>query len=569
MEKRWTAVAEADPIKVAKLAEELKINTNLLSLFVQRGILCFDQAKEYCNPNFDQLHDPFLMKDMDIAVKLLGSALENQKKILIYGDYDVDGTSAVALVYSFLLKYEARVEFYIPDRNKEGYGVSDLGMQYAIANQFDLLITLDCGIKALNTLKTAKDAGLDIIVCDHHLPGATLPPADAILNPKQADCAYPFKELCGCGVGFKLLQALVARYELEFELLWQQLDLVAIATAADIVPMQGENRVLAALGLQVINSNPRPGVAAVFKSAKKENEKDINDLVFTVAPRINAAGRLDHGKEAVKLLSREDAEAASNLAFNLNELNATRRDLDRSIAEEALQQILERGLPSKKTTVVYDPNWNKGVVGIVASRLTETYYRPTIVLCKSEDKVTGSVRSVKDFDVHDALCDCADLLEQFGGHKYAAGLSMKEENYEAFCEKFEEVVSRKIDPELLIPVEYYDLELDLNEIDHAFYSSIKRLAPFGPLNNTPQFLFKGVVDTGYAKLLGVGREHLKFQVTQQGTSVKFDAIAFKMAHHYDLVKSKKPFQMIASIEENHWNGRVSLQLMVKDIKPFS
>ncbi|TXC85116.1 single-stranded-DNA-specific exonuclease RecJ [Luteibaculum oceani] len=566
MDKRWTPTPLPAEDQSSGLSQKLNVSKVISDLLLQRGINDFESAKSFFRPNIGQLYSPFLMKGMDAAVRCLGMALEQQKKIMVYGDYDVDGTSAVALVYGFLKKYHNNIEFYIPDRYGEGYGVSHQGMSYAIDQGVDLLITLDCGIKAVETLKIATDAGIDVIICDHHFPGNELPIATAILNPKQKDCAYPFKELCGCGVGFKLLQGLVEKYNLEEEVLWAQLDLVAIATAADIVPIVDENRTLTALGLSVINSDPRPGIQALFEAAGNKKEIGVGDLVFTVAPRINAAGRIEHGKEAVKLLSRDEMDEATNLAKNLHVLNMERRQLDQEMAAEALEQILARGLGEKNTTVVYDPSWHKGVVGIVASRLTETYYRPTVVLCKSDDKITGSVRSVKGFDVHDALCECSDYLEQFGGHKYAAGLTMKADRLDAFSQKFEEVVSRKIPKELLIPEIEYDHELHLSQITGKFYNVLKQMAPFGPGNLAPLFLFKEVFVQGRSRILG--GKHLKFNVTQSGTeSIHFPCIAFGMAEKLQFIENQKPFQMLASIEENHWNGRVELQLVVKDIKP--
>lgn len=565
MDKRWKKIPEPQIEIVASLEKTLGINPILVKLLVQRGIRTFEEAKHFFRPEISHLHDPFLMKGMDTAVALISDALSEQKKIMVYGDYDVDGTSAVALVYGYLKKYEANVFYYIPDRKTEGYGVSALGMQRAIEEGVELLITLDCGIKATNTLKIAKDAGINIIVCDHHLPGDELPPADAILNPKQGDCDYPFKELCGCGVGFKMLQGLQQKFQLEEDVLLSNLDLVAIATSADIVPMVGENRTLTALGLQWINNRPRPGIKAIFDQANKKHEKSVSDLVFTVAPRINAAGRLEHGNMAVALLSKELDTEAVTAAKNLHELNETRKGLDRAMAEEALQQIVEKGLSEGVTTVVYNPDWEKGVVGIVASRLTESYYRPTIVLCKSEEKVTGSVRSVQNFDVHHALCGCADLLDQFGGHKYAAGLSLKEENLHAFKQRFEEVVRSQITEDLLTPVEVFDAELPLEMVNFQFLKILKQMAPFGPEHQEPQFLFENLVDNGHARLLG--GKHLKLRVKAEGCPMSLDAIGFNMPDKFKHVIDKKPFRMIASIEENHWNGQVNLQLMIKDIKP--
>ncbi len=565
MEKRWKPAEEAPIAQVREVMQSLGISPILARILAQRGIANFDAAKQYFRPDPSALHDPFLMHEMQHAVHLLGTALEQGQKIRVYGDYDVDGTSAVALVYGFLKKYEARVDFYIPDRYTEGYGVSNQGIDAAIADGVQLLITLDCGIRATDTLERAKAAGIQVIVCDHHLPGDTLPEVDAILDPKKAQCAYPFKELCGCGIGFKLLQALVQQYSLEPEILWAQVDLVAIATAADIVSMTGENRVLTALGLQQLNAASRPGIQAMLDAAGSNKALQVSDLVFLIAPRINAAGRIHHGATAVKLLAGELSEEAAKLAKELQNLNTERRNLDKEIAAEALAEIA-MGNTHKHSTVVYQANWHKGVVGIVASRLIEKHHKPTVVLCKSEDKVTGSVRSIPGFNVHDALVSCQEYLEQFGGHASAAGLTMKEEHVPAFAKKFEEVVSSQLTETDLVPELVYDAEIALHQITPKFYRILKQMEPFGPDNLRPVFLIKDVLDTGWAKV--VGEDHLKLRLKQADSeAISMNAIAFKQAEHLPLVQSKKPFQVLASIEENHWNGQVSLQLVVQDIKP--
>ncbi|NTW31484.1 MAG: single-stranded-DNA-specific exonuclease RecJ [Bacteroidetes bacterium] len=587
MEKRWVIKEKGDALFVKSLSKELNISTVLSNLLVQRGIKTFEEAKAFFRPEISQLHDPFLMKDMDKAIVRIENAIKKNEKILVYGDYDVDGTSAVALVYSFFNKSaiggckSENIDFYIPDRYIEGYGISIIGIDYAVNNGFNLIIALDCGIKAVEQIQYAKEKGVEFIICDHHRPGEKIPEAVAVLDPKQSDCNYPFKELSGCGIGFKLIQAYSIKNNIPFSDLIQYLDLVVVSIASDIVPVTGENRILSYFGLKQINSNPRPGIEAIltFSAIKKldstmaTEEKvfsrilNINDLVFLVGPRINAAGRIEDGRNAVKLLICEDATSAMEVALHINVNNTERRSLDTSITQLAIEMIQSDALHSdRKTTVVYSPEWHKGVVGIVASRLTENYYRPTIVLTQSNGLITGSARSVKDFDIYDAIDSCSDLLEHFGGHKYAAGLSFKPENLEAFRDKFEKVVSETITDEMLIPEVEIDAEIELTEISSKFFKILQQFAPFGPGNMCPVFLTKGLVDRGSARI--VGTTHLRFSVIYPGIyNPEYNAIAFGQSHYFNDVISGKPFSLCYHIDENEWNGNVSLQLMVKDIKP--
>ena len=484
---RWNLKPKPDPEKVESLCNSLDVDPVIATLLIQRGIETFDQAKEFFRPQLSDLHDPMLMKDMDRAVARIEQAISEEENILIYGDYDVDGTTSVALLSSYLRSYYPNVSTYIPDRYEEGYGVSFMGIDFAADNDFSLIIALDCGIKAIDKVEYASGKGIDFIICDHHRPGEVLPAAVAVLDPKRLDCNYPYKELCGCGVGFKLVQALASNRGLSIEDLLLYLDLVVTAIGADIVPITGENRVLAYYGLKVINSNPRPGFKAIIKQLKKKS-LNITDVVFIIAPRINAAGRMKHGNHAVSLLIETDLAKAGEFAGEIEEFNNERRDTDKLITEEALKQITENKEEKRLTTVVYNENWHKGVIGIVASRLTETYYRPTLVFTKSGEKLAASARSVRGFDVYNALEGCADHIEQFGGHMYAAGLTLTEDNYPAFKERFERVVSDTIDPLLLTPELRIDARIDLAEINPRFYRILKQFAPFGPGNQNPVFM---------------------------------------------------------------------------------
>jgi len=561
---RWNLKAKPEKQKVQALQNALQVDEIIATLLVQRGIETFEQAKSFFRPTLEDIHNPYLMKDMDKAVSRIERAITNNEKILVFGDYDVDGTTAVSLVSSYIKTIYSNVATYIPDRYLEGYGVSFKGIDFANNNGFSLIIALDCGIKSIDHVKYAKEKDIDFIICDHHRPGDTLPDTIAVLDPKRSDCTYPYDELCGCGIGFKLIQALGQNRNQTLEDLIPYLDLVAIAIAADIVPMTGENRVLAKFGLEVINSNPRSGIKALVQNIKKKT-LTITDVVFIVAPRINAAGRIKHGDYAVQLLTEFDLEQAEAFAKEIEENNTERRGLDKQITKEALQQIQENKEETRFTTVVYDENWHKGVIGIVASRLTETYYRPTLVFTKSGEKLAASARSVQDFDVYNALEACAEHLEQFGGHMYAAGMSLKEENYENFKKAFEKVVQETINPSLLIPEITIDMQIDFSDINPKLVRILKEFEPFGPQNMHPVFMTKEVVDTGYAKTLGSEEEHLKLFVKQKD-SEGIGAIGFGQGKHLSLVQNKNPFQVAYVLDENEWNNQTSLQLNIRAIK---
>ena len=561
---RWTIKSKPEKEKVQKLQNELQIDELIATLLVQRGVDNYDQAKTFFRPSLNDLHNPYLMKDMDKAVARIETAIANEENILVFGDYDVDGTTAVSLVSSYLRSYYPNVATYIPDRYDEGYGISYKGIDFAEDNEFTLIIALDCGIKSIDHVAYAKAKNIDFIICDHHRPGDELPNAIAVLDPKREDCSYPYDELCGCGIGFKLIQALAERRGQTIEDLVLYLDLVATAIAADIVPITGENRVLAKFGLEVINANPRPGIKALIQNVKKQ-VLTITDVVFIIAPRINAAGRIKHGNEAVALLTEYNLDQAEQFASEIEQHNTDRKGLDKQITVEALAQIEANNEKENFTTVLYQENWHKGVIGIVASRLTETYYRPTIVFTKSGDKLAASARSVKDFDVYNALEACAEHLEQFGGHKYAAGMTLKEENYLAFKEAFEKEVRNTIPPELLIPEIAVDAEINLSAINPRFIRLLSQFEPFGPENMTPVFLTKNIKDTGYAKPLGKDDEHLKLFV-KQNNSEGFGAIAFNFGNKLEMVTNQKPFEAVYCIDENEYNGAVTLQLRIKDLK---
>jgi len=561
---RWTLKPKPKRSKVETLQKALQVDSITASLLVQRGIETYEDAKTFFRPSLSDLHDPFLMKDMDKAVARIEQALVNNENILVYGDYDVDGTTSVALVSSYLKTRQDNIATYIPDRYDEGYGISYKGIDFAHDNEFTLIIALDCGIKAIEKVAYAKEKGVDFIICDHHRPGNKIPKADAVLDPKRDDCNYPYKELCGCGVGFKLVQALASKEGKTIEDLVEYLDLVATAIGADIVPITGENRVLAYFGLQVINENPRMGFKAIIQQIKKD-KLTITDVVFMIAPRINAAGRMKHGNHAVSLLVETDYNLAAQYAIDINQFNTDRRETDRQITEEALKQIEELKEQKRFTTVVYKETWHKGVIGIVASRLIETYYRPTLVFTKSGDKLAASARSVKGFDVYIALEACSEYIEQFGGHKYAAGLTLKEEQYEAFKQKFEDVVSSTIEKHLLTPEIIIDSEINLNNITPKFYRILNQLSPFGPGNMTPVFMTENLKDTGYGKRVGEDDKHLRVTLTQNNVD-KIGGIGFGLGNKLQTISNRKPFKALYSIDENHWNGKTSLQLKLKDIK---
>jgi single-stranded-DNA-specific exonuclease len=561
---RWTIKPKPAKEQVDQLAQELNVDSLVATLLIQRGITSFDQAKTFFRPSLDHLHDPYLMKDMDVAVNRIEKAIANQENILVFGDYDVDGTTAVSLVASYLKSMYPNIATYIPDRYAEGYGISFQGIDFAEDNGFSMIIALDCGIKSIDHVAYAKEKKIDFIICDHHRPGDSLPDAVAVLDPKRDDCNYPYDELCGCGVGFKLIQALSQNRNQTIEDLIPYLDLVATAIAADIVPITGENRVLAHFGLQVINEAPRPGIQALIQQIKKQT-LTITDVVFVIAPRINAAGRIKHGNHAVELLTEFNLEQAQQFAKEIEDYNSERKGLDKQITQEALLQIEENNEQECFTTVVFQENWHKGVIGIVASRLIETYYRPTLVFTKSGDYYAASARSVRGFDVYNALEACSEHLEQFGGHMYAAGMTLKAENYDAFKNAFEKVVQETIDPELRTPEIEMDAEIDFSEITPKLVRILKQFEPFGPENMTPVLVTKNAIDTGYPKFMGANNEHIRLFV-KQNNSEGIAAIGFNLANKKDLVANQKPFQMVYCIDENEWNGQLSLQLRLKDIQ---
>ncbi len=564
---RWTLQPPPDPEKTQKLASELGIDENLAGLLVQRGVDAFAKARSFFRPSLNELHDPFLMKDMAVAVKRIQTAVGNNENILVYGDYDVDGTTSVALMTIFLQSFYPHVSSYIPDRYDEGYGVSYQGIDYAHDNDMTLIIALDCGIKAVDKVAYAQEKGIDFIICDHHRPGKQLPDAIAVLDPKRADCAYPYKELCGCGVGFKLCQAIVQENDWEFEMLLPYLDLVATAIGADIVPIAGENRILAYHGLKRINEEPRMGFKAIIDHLKNKGHLTITDVVFIIAPRINAAGRMKHGLHAVNLLTSTDIEQARTFAAEIEAYNQDRRDTDRSITQEALDQILDNKEEARSTTVVYDESWHKGVIGIVASRLTETYYRPTLVFTKSGNKLAASARSVSGFDVYNALEQCSEFIEQFGGHKYAAGLTLEESNYELFKQRFEEVVCATIQDQHTIPEIKIDARLPLEAINPKFYRILEQMAPFGPGNMRPVFMTENVIDTGHGRCVGEKEDHLKIKVAgDQNSRTTFDAIGFNLGKDCDLITDGKRFDIAYSLDLNEWQGVRSLQLRLRALK---
>lgn len=564
--KRWSIKKQGQADLVDSLADELNINKILANLLVQRGVRTFEEARHFFRPSIDDLHDPFLMKDMDKAILRIEQAIANKEKIMVYGDYDVDGTTAVALVYSFLRTLYDKVDYYLPDRYKEGYGVSLKGIETAAQEGITLIIALDCGIKSVEKVAIAKEKGIDFIICDHHRPGEVLPGAAAVLDPKRDDCAYPYKELSGCGIGFKLVQAYAQKHNIPFSELEQYLDLVAVSTAADIVPITGENRVLTYYGMLWLNKNPRPGIKAILELAEVKHELTVSDVVFIIGPRINAAGRIQDARQAVDLLISANSVDALIEGKNINEKNVERRTLDMDITEQALNLAgQDSRFALRKSTVLFDPSWHKGVIGIVASRLTEKFYRPTIILTESNGYVTGSARSVKDFDIYNAIESCSDLLEQFGGHMYAAGLTMKSENIYKFAERFEEVVSSTIEERMLVQEIEIDSPIAIRDISPSFFNVLKQFAPFGPGNLSPVFIASNVRDTGSSRI--VGNNHLKLSIAQDDfTRFGFDAIGFQLGDFHPIVSRKIPFDIAFTIEENNWNNKTSLQLNIKDIR---
>lgn len=568
-EKKWILEKAADDENVSRLSSELGIDPVLARLLTQRGITTFQQAREFFRPSIANLHDPFLMTDMDKAVGRIRKAIENQEKILIYGDYDVDGTTAVSLVYSFLKRLTSKIDFYIPDRYDEGYGVSYKGIEWASENGFSLIITLDCGIKANDKVNFAAEKGIDMIICDHHLPENELPGAVAVLDPKREDCHYPFDDLSGCGVGFKLVQAYSLRYDIPFDTLLPLLDLLVVSIASDLVSVVGENRILAHFGLKCLNENPRKGLLAMINlSGLDPSHITIDDIVFKIGPRINAAGRMESGRIAVELLTAEDDATAMRIGNEINEHNNERKNIDREITQEALEMVRSGNcMPAENATIVYNPLWHKGVVGIVASRLVEAFYKPTVVLTKSNGFITGSARSVHGFDLYDAIESCSDLLENFGGHLYAAGLTMKEENLPEFCRRIDSFIAGRINPEMLTPVINIDSKLDFDRITPKFFRILKQFHPFGPGNNAPVFLTENVYDNGNARKVGSDAGHLKLELIQESQPYHhISAIAFNKSEHFDHIKAGNPVDICYSIVENYYRGVANIQLRIKDLR---
>ena len=569
LEKKWILREGSDQDVVRQLSSELGVDPVLAELLVQRGVRTFEQARGFFRPNLADLHDPFLMKDMDKAVDRVHNAVINREKILVYGDYDVDGTTAVSLVYSFLRRLTPEIDFYIPERYDEGYGVSYKGIDWAAENDFKLIITLDCGIKANEKVDYAKAKGVDMIICDHHLPENELPKAVAVLDPKREDCHYPFDDLSGCGVGFKLVQAYSQIYGIPFDTLIPLLDLLVVSIASDLVSVTGENRILAHFGLKQLNCNPREGLLAMIHlSGLEPTHLTIDDIVFKIGPRINAAGRMESGRMAVELLTASDTESAIRIGTEINEHNNERKNIDRRITQEALEMVRSGNcLSGANATIVYNPHWHKGVVGIVASRLVEAFYKPTIVFTKSQEGlVTGSARSVHGFDLYDAIESCSDLLENFGGHLYAAGLTLKEENLEQFCTRIEKSISQAIIPEMQTPVMDVDARLNFSQITPKFLRILKQFQPFGPGNSAPVFLTENVYDNGMGRKVGAEGGHLKLELIQESHPYHhISAIGFNMAHFFDHIKAGNPIDVCYSIVENYYRGTANTQLRVKDM----
>ena len=567
-EKKWILKDVVAGETVARLSSELGIDPVLARLLVQRGIGTFQEARAFFRPSLDNLHDPFLMKDMDKAVERVEMAVRSGEKILVYGDYDVDGTTAVSLVYSFLQRLTRNVDFYVPDRYDEGYGVSYKGIDWAADNGFGLIITLDCGIKANDKVSYAAGKGIDVIVCDHHLPENDLPAAVAVLDPKRSDCGYPFDDLSGCGVGFKLVQAYSQKNGIPFESLIPLLDLLVVSISSDLVSVVGENRILAHFGLKQLNENPRKGLLAMIHLSGLDPEHiTIDDIVFKIGPRINAAGRMESGRMAVELLTAGSDEVAARIGSEINRYNNERKNIDREITREALEMVRSGNcLSARNATIVYNPSWHKGVVGIVASRLVEAFYRPTIVLTKSNGFVTGSARSVHGFDLYDAIESCADLLENFGGHLYAAGLTLKEENLPEFCERIENFIEKNISEDMLTPVIMIDTRLDFSQITPKFFRILKQFQPFGPGNSAPVFLTENVYDNGNVRKVGADGGHLKLELIQESQPYRsISAIAFNKSEHFDHIKAGNPIDVCYSIVENYYRGIANLQLRIKDL----
>lgn len=569
MDRKWILHERGDKDTVNQLAASLNINHLLAEMLVQRNITNFDESKSFFRPQLDQLHDPFLMKDMDKAIERLNKAIQAGEKILVYGDYDVDGTTSVALIYNYLSKHHNKLGSYVPDRNNEGYGISFAGLDYAAENNFGLIIALDCGIKAVDKVKYATERNVDIIICDHHTPGETIPDAVAVLDPKREDCNYPYKHLSGCGVGFKLLQAFVKANQYDEKALYAMLDLVVVSIGSDIVPITGENRILAHYGLKVLNHAPQAGLKTIIDLSNLTN-KDIviSDIVFKIGPRINAAGRMESGSTAVDLLIAKDDKKCFDIGNQINLINDERKTLDHSITDEAIAQVTEEeNHTQKRATVVFSEDWHKGVIGIVASRLIEVFYRPTVVLTESNGMYSGSARSVPGFNLYNAVENCSNLLENFGGHMYAAGLTLRPENFETFKQCFEKYVSENITEDQLTPGINVDMQIEVKNINDKFYNILRQFAPFGPNNMKPVFISRHVFDNGQGRTVGKNNEHLKLKVIQHiGDNRSIDAIGFGFGEFYEKIKGYQPFDICYTIEENSFMGKTNLQMMIKDIK---
>ena len=569
IDRKWIVKESGNPAVIRQLSSELGIDHVLANLLVQRNITTSEQAREFFRPELSKLHDPFLMKDMDKAVERLNKAIDSGEKILIYGDYDVDGTTAVALLYTFIRNFNPNVEYYIPDRYDEGYGISYKGIDWGVDNGYTLIIALDCGIKAVEKVSYAKEKGVDFIICDHHLPGDELPEAYAILDPKRTDCTYPFDDLSGCGVGFKLIQAYAQFKGYPFAWVEAYLDLVVVSISADLVSMTGENRILAYYGLQRLNEAPSKGLMSIIKLSGLENHKiTIDDIVFKIGPRINAAGRMESGRTAVHLLVSRNDKEAKEIGAAINTHNNDRKNIDKEITKEAIESVKrEKDHLSKKATIVFNPKWHKGVVGIVASRLVEAFYRPTIVLTESNGLITGSARSIAGFDLYEAIEECSEYLENFGGHMYAAGLTLKKENLAPFSEKFEKVVARKITDDILTPIVNIDTYLDFKQITPKFFRILKQFQPFGPGNLSPVFITENVYDNGNGRKVGSDSGHMKLELIQEDEPYRhISAIAFNRAEHYEHLHAGNPVDVCYSIAENYYRGIANIQLRVKDIK---
>jgi len=572
MGKVWNIKKEGDINIIKHLSVELNVNMVIANLLAQRGITTYAEAQSFFRPKLSDLHDPFLMKDMDKAVDRLERAIDNQEKVMIYGDYDVDGTTSVAMMYQFLRTRLINLDYYIPDRYSEGYGISKTSILYAAEQKISLVIVLDCGIKAIEKIKMAKDLGIDFIICDHHNPADTIPDAVAVLDPKRLDCTYPFKELSGCGVGFKFLQAYSIKNNIPFSELAELLDLLVVSIASDIVPVTGENRVLAHFGLKKLNTSPSIGLKTIMQySGLNTEEKSVSDIVFKIGPRLNASGRIEHGKKSVAILTATNEQEALLLGDEINSYNEIRKTLDRDITQEALEMIKrDPGHEAKNATVLYNRDWHKGVVGIVASRLTEYFYRPTVVLTESNGLATGSARSVRDFDLYEAIGACSDLLESYGGHMYAAGLTLKIENIYEFSRRFEEIVTKQITNQQQTESIEAEARIYLSDISPKFYRILKQFAPFGPHNMVPVFITENVFDSGTSRPVGKNQEHLKLDLMEAtSNSSKFSAIAFNQAHHFEAISQGLPFDICYSIAENEFKGKTNLQLYIRDIKTKS